>query len=145
MDKELKSSKWHLVINNPADVGMTHEKIKLTVENMKAVEYWCMCDEIGLSGIYHTHIFISFAIAKCFSKLKNDFPQAHIEAAKGILQDNRDYIAKDGKWEKDIKHEINLPDTFEEFSNISLKCQKKRKNTLFNKMLKCMERMRTKE
>lgn len=145
MDRGIKSRGWHLVINNPADVVMTHERIKSIVENINAVEYWCMCDEIGSSGIYHTHIFLAFANPKNFIKLRNDFPQAHIELAQGTLQENRDYIAKAGRWEKYKKYEKHLSNTFEEFGEISLRYQKKRKNTLLNIMLKCMERMRIKK
>ncbi|MDD3417372.1 MAG: replication protein [Lachnospiraceae bacterium] len=124
--KDTRTRKWLLTINNPADFGWTHDRIKLTVENIKAVEYWCMCDEIGEQGTYHTHIFLAFTNAKAFSKLKKDFPQAHFDMCKGTAQDNRDYIAKEGKWENDKKHETNLPDTFEEFGEMPMERQGQR-------------------
>jgi len=34
--------------------------------------------------------------------------------ARGTSQQNREYIRKEGKWEKDKKKETNLPETFEE-------------------------------
>ncbi len=43
--------------------------------------------------------------------------------AKGTSLQNRDYVFKEGKWEKDKKKETNLPDTHEEFGEMPLERQ----------------------
>jgi len=49
-----------------------------------------------------------------FSTVKKRFPDAHIESARGTVQQNRDYIAKSGKWADDTKSDTSVPGTFEE-------------------------------
>lgn len=73
-----------------------------------------MCDEIGLNGTYHTHLFLYSVNPKRFDTIKNLFQIAHIEAAKGTIQENRDYIRKEGKYADSIKAETNIKETFEE-------------------------------
>lgn len=52
-------------------------------------------------------------------KARNIFSQwAHSEAAHGSSQENRDYIAKDGKWADDVKHGTKVDDTFEEWGEM---------------------------
>lgn len=122
-DKDTRSRKWQLTINNPSEYGWVHERIKDTVAELKSVLYWCMCDEVGESGTYHTHIYFAFNNACRFSTLKKAFPTAHFEMAKGTSCDNRDYITKEGKWANDKKHETNISETFEEFGNMPIERQ----------------------
>ncbi len=118
--KDTKARKYQLTFENPAEHGINHDAIKSMMEKFKSIIYWCMCDEIGGKTMtYHTHLFIAFNDVVRFSVIKNRFPTAHIEGAiKGTSQDNRDYITKSGKWEKDKKKETNLPETFEEFGQV---------------------------
>lgn len=81
---------------------------------MTALDYYCLGDEIGLEGTPHTHVFVTLRNATRFSRLKRLFPEAHIEAAKGTIQENRDYVAKSGKWADDPKSDTSVPGTFEE-------------------------------
>lgn len=53
-----------------------------------------------------------------FSTVKNLFDTAHIEAAHGSSQENRNYVSKEGKWANDIKHGTKIDGTFEEFGEI---------------------------
>ena len=92
---------------------MGHERIIDILDNME-LEYWCLCDEIGENETYHTHVFIYGKNAIRFSTVKNKFPPAHIDFAKGTSQENKDYIRKEGKWLKDKKKETNLIETFKE-------------------------------
>lgn len=74
-----------------------------------------MCDEIGgEEKTLHTHVFIQFKNPVYFNSIKEAFPQAHIEEAKGTVQDNRLYIRKEGKWENTEKEHTNIKETFEE-------------------------------
>lgn len=123
MDKDTKSRKWLITINNPKEHGFTHDRIKDDLSDLKSLVYWCMCDEIGENGTYHTHLFIAFSSAVRFSTLKNKFPEAHFDMAKGSSQQNKDYIRKEGKWSKDRKKETNLINTFEEYGDIPIEHQ----------------------
>lgn len=106
--------KYQLTINNPLEHDFSHENIRGRLTTLSGIEYWCMCDEIGAEGTRHTHVYLYSPHAIQFSTLQQRFYGAHIEAAKGTHQENRDYIRKEGKWKDDVKHETNLPDTFEE-------------------------------
>jgi hypothetical protein len=122
-----QSRKWQITINNPVDKGWTHDKIKLSFSDIKDISYWCLCDEVGLKEhTHHTHIFIYRKNTLRFSKIKKTFPEAHIEAAKGTCQENRDYIRKEGKYENSNKTETNLRDTFEEYGECPKEEQGKR-------------------
>lgn len=116
-NKDLKQSrKYLLTINNPEKHGFTHDKIK---ENLKSIDgkgfYWCMADEIGENGTYHTHLFIYRKTPMRFDMVKRLFPPAHIKKCNGTAQQNRDYCRKEGKYKDSEKAATNLIDTFEEY------------------------------
>ena len=63
--KNLQSRKWLLTVNNPSEKGYSHEFIKKALNELK-VAYWCMSDETGESGTYHTHIYMYIPyVGKC--------------------------------------------------------------------------------
>lgn len=123
---DTQSRKWLITINNPEKYGYDHEKIKKILDDFKSVLYWCMCDEIGESGTFHTHLFICGKCSIRFSKIKKKFPSAHIDCCNGTAQNNKDYIKKEGKWEKDKKKETNISESFEEFGELPIERQGKR-------------------
>lgn len=108
------SRKYQLTINNPKDHDFTHEVIRKNLETFSGCLYWCMADEVGAEGTYHTHVYFTCENAMMFSTVQQRFYGAHIESAKGTHQENRDYIRKEGKWENSDKHETSVPGTFEE-------------------------------
>lgn len=114
------SRKWQLTINNPLDRGLDHDAIKAILSTFPSMTYWCMADEIGLEDkTPHTHIFINLSPSNCrFSTLKNKFPSAHIEKALGTSAQNRDYVAKTGKWESDSKSDTRVEGSFEEWGDL---------------------------
>lgn len=112
--KDTQSRKWQLTINNPVDKGYTHPRLHDILSAMKSVIYYCMADEIGENGTYHTHLFICGRGGIRFSTLRKNFEGAHFEMCKGTAQENMEYVSKTGKWEKDRKRETCVPDTFEE-------------------------------
>jgi hypothetical protein len=79
-----------------------------------------MADEIGeQEETPHTHIFIVCSSPARFSTLQNLFDKAaHLERCNGSAQDNRSYIAKDGKWADDAKHGTKIDGTFEEWGEM---------------------------
>lgn len=119
MANDPQSRKWQITINNPLEKGFDHEKIKDTLNKFSGMLYWCMSDEVGLEErTPHTHIFMALGSATRFSTIKNRFPGAHIEMANGTSAENRDYIFKIGKYEKDRKKETNIEDSHEEFGEL---------------------------
>lgn len=123
MTKDSQSRKWQLTINNPLNLGLSHDSIKEKLSTMKSVIYWCMADEIGENGTYHTHLYLQGKGGINFSTIKKRFEGAHMEMAKGTALQNREYVSKTGKWENDKKHETCVPDTFEEWGEMPVERQ----------------------
>lgn len=123
MAKDTRTRKWLGVINNPDKYGYTHETIKERFNQLKSIEYWVISDEIGEEGTYHTHFYIYASNAIRFSTMNAKFPEAHLEMARGTSQENRDYIFKEGKWEKSKKKETNLTETHEEYGQMPVERQ----------------------
>lgn len=94
-----QSRKWQLTINNPAEKGYGHEKIRQALEQFTSMVYWCMADETGSEGTYHTHVYFVLRTPTTHEVVNNRFPSdvAHRETVRGTSQQNRDYIAKDGE------------------------------------------------
>ena len=124
--KDSQSRKWQLTINNPLNYGLNHEEIHSRILTFKSLVYYCLSDEIGENGTFHTHIFIAFSSAVRFSSLKKQFESAHFEMARGTSTENRNYIFKEGKWEKDRKKETNLNETHFEYGDIPIERQGQR-------------------
>lgn len=119
MAKNEQSRKYLLTINNPADCGLTHDKIKTLVQSLSPA-YFCMADEIAATGTHHTHVFLYRPSPVRWHTVKNLFPTAHIEKAYGSVQENRDYIQKGGKWSDTDKAETTVTGSFEEFGHMPL-------------------------
>lgn len=114
-NKDTQSRKWQLTINNPEEKGLDHDAIKKALGELKSSVYWCMANEIGLeTQTPHMHIFVFMRNSTRFSRIKKLFPEAHIEAARGTVQENRDYVSKSGKWAEDEKVDTSVAGTFEE-------------------------------
>lgn len=109
-----KGRKWHIVINNPLLYGLTNEAI-IEILLKLAITYFCLSNEISESGTPHTHIFIYAENTIRFSTLKSKIPTAHIDKAYGTCVQNRDYIAKTGKWKNTDKANTAVPDSFFEW------------------------------
>lgn len=92
-----QSRKWQLTFNNPEEHGFTHAAIMEVVQSLASVLYWCMCDEVGSEGTYHTHLYLVFQNPKAHTVIANAFPGAHRESVRGTSQQNRDYVLKDGE------------------------------------------------
>lgn len=120
---DTQSRKWQITINNPTEKGLTHEALKEILTGMKSVIYWCMADEIGENGTYHTHLYLQGRGGINFSTIKKRFDGGHFEVAKGTAAQNRDYVSKSGKWEADKKHETCVDGTFEEWGEMPVERQ----------------------
>lgn len=113
-----QSRKFNITMNNPLDYGLDHDAIQKIINTIN-FKYYCFADEIGISGTHHTHLFINTINPVRFSTMKNKFPSAHIEIAKGSNLQNRDYIRKEGKWANTDKAETSVEGSFFESGDIS--------------------------
>lgn len=96
MSEKKQSRKWNITINNPIEKGWTHDKLKATLQEIAALIYYCMGDEVGESETYHTHIYFVAKNPKSFTTMKNFFPESHLESPDGTSEQNRNYIFKEG-------------------------------------------------
>ena len=124
MIKDTRKIKWNITINNPIEHNLVHDNIKEALAKLKSLTYYCLADEKGET--YHTHLYVHFSNVVRFSTIKNIFPSAHIEPAKGTAQQNREYIEKSGKWENDTKHGTKIDGTFEEWGELPIERQGRR-------------------
>ena len=115
--KGYQSRKFLLTINNPESAGMTHEEIIDRAQKFNP-DYFCMADEIGASGTYHTHVYLYSESPMRFETVKKRFPTAHIDKAAGSSRSNRDYIRKEGKWANTDKADTRVEGSFKEFGTI---------------------------
>lgn len=110
---------FQLTINNPLKYGYSHLTIKQKlIENFTTLDYFCMADEIGECGTFHTHIFVHYRSRVRFNTIKRHFPEAHIEQAMGTVQNNIDYIKKTGKWVNTDKAETTVQGSFESWGTL---------------------------
>lgn len=123
-EKDSQSRKWQLTINNPHAIGLTAEQV-IAAAKLFNPDYFCMADEIGASGTYHTHIYLYSHSPMRFSTVKNRFPTAHIEHVRGTSKENRDYIRKEGKWADSDKSETSVEGTFYEFGSVPSDAEEK--------------------
>lgn len=115
----MQRNAYQITINNPEENGFSHTIIKKAlIENFTTLRYFCMADEIGEQGTYHTHVYVYFNSRVRFNTVKKHFPPAHIEIAHGNIQSNIDYICKKGKWEKTSKAETRVEGTYEEWGDV---------------------------
>ena len=124
MAENTQSRKWVLTINNPQDCGLNHDMITEILSRF-CPDYFCLADEIAITGTFHTHVFIYSGSPIRFSTVKNRFPTAHIEKAYGSAKDNRDYIRKEGKWAESNKSETSVEGSFIEWGIIPNESEEK--------------------
>lgn len=110
---DTQARKFLLTINNPRNYGLDHTSIKDILATM-AIEYACICDEIGELGTFHTHVFFVTRSAMRFSTVERRFKVAHIDSARGTVDENISYIKKEGKWATTSKSETSIQGSFEE-------------------------------
>ena len=117
---------FQLTINNPKAHKLDHHTIaEKLVLNFKTLKYFCMADEIGKEGTYHTHIYVCFNSRVRFSTIKKHFESAHIEPAYSTAESNLEYITKTGRWENTEKAETKVEGTFEEWGTLPIQKGKK--------------------
>ena len=117
MTSDPQGRKWQLTWNNPKSYGLTRDAI-LEILSQLPLEYFCLCDEIATTGTPHTHAFLYAHSNLRFSTIQRKFPTAHIERVQGTAKQNRDYIAKEGKWADTEKAETSVAGSFYEWGTL---------------------------
>ncbi len=86
--KEANVRAWCLTINN-----YTNEN----VEDLKKLKYLYLIigNEVGASGTKHLQVFVRMTSQTPFKRMKNRFPTAHLEPAKGSDLQNKEYCSKE--------------------------------------------------
>lgn len=116
-----KSRKYLLTINNPKNCGLTLDKVDKLVQGKIKPEYYCRSEEIGgESGTPHYHIYLYHHNTLRFNVVKKCFPSAHMDESKGTSKQNRDYVAKEGKWADTEKATTKVEGTFAEFGELPI-------------------------
>lgn len=115
MEKEIRSRKWLLTIQESAiKAGMDHNGIIQALGNLKP-DYYCMADEIGNeTHQLHTHVVIFRSSAIRAKTIRKFFPDIHMDAMKGSIQEGRNYVLKIGKYEESDKSDTSIEGTFYE-------------------------------
>lgn len=126
MTNNTQSRKWLITINNPIEKGYSHDSLKDILKKFKSVTYWCMSDETGEEGTFHTHIFIYSSGGIRFSTLLRNLDGGHFDPANGTSQQNRDYVFKEGKWIDKEKGATSHRETHEEWGDLPVERQGKR-------------------
>lgn len=121
---DMQSRKWALEINNPQDHEIDEEYIADNLQPSNP-RYFCHAREIATTGTPHIHIYVLFNGAVRFSTLRKRFPTAHITRVNGTSKDNRDYIRKEGRWEKTAKADTRVEGTFYEFGDLPTEAEEK--------------------
>ena len=114
--KDVCTRMWHIVIANPKDKNLGHERIKeICSKSKNKVEFGAMVDEIApTTGLYHTHLVLIFKNPIRRSTLcgKKWFQNSHCENIRSTLQDNLDYLLKVNRPVRLMEHmkklELNL-------------------------------------
>ena len=115
---DIQRNAFLLTINNPADHGYHHQRIKeILITHFTTLRYFCLADEIGEQGTYHTHIYVVFSSRVRFKTVQKHFEKAHIDIAHGTAESNLNYVRKTGKWEHTDKAETSVEGTFEDWGN----------------------------
>lgn len=117
MENNPQSRSYQITINNPDEKGYDENKINTIIAKSRVI-FACYAREIGENGTPHIHIYIVFPTARRFSTIKKLFPGAHIEKTYGSVQDNIDYIKKEGKFSETNKAETNIKGSYREIGTV---------------------------
>lgn len=126
--KDTQALAYLMTCNNPLEKGYTHEEIIKRLHTIPRIDYFCLCDEIGLeTKTPHTHVYFHTKQQGVrHSTLRNKFPNFDIRATQGNSTENRDYVRKEGAYLNSEKKETNLIETFEEWGELPVSHQGKR-------------------
>jgi hypothetical protein len=118
-----------LTLNYPEEKGYTINKcMEILITKFKSLDYFAIVKEIGEKGNPHYHIFCCFSSTVRCSSIKRNFPEIHIDACRGTIDENIQYLKKTGKWADTAKAETTVEGTFQEWGTKPSESAGKRKD-----------------
>ena len=88
-----RSRAWVFTHNNYASEDVDRYE---DMSYLPATRYLCFGEETGAEGTAHIQGYIAYNNARTATAVRADFPGAHVEAAKGSAQQNKEYCEKEG-------------------------------------------------
>lgn len=108
-----QARKYLITQNNPTDYGYNSTEEFLNIANeLSGLMYGCVSEEIGnKTKTTHYHCGLTYKNPKNWQTIKNLYPNADIESARGTCQQIRDYVFKEGKWKGTDKEDTRIDGT----------------------------------
>lgn len=121
---EIQSRKFLGTLNNPQDWGFDSDKVIRLLSELAGCRYIAIAEEIGAQEhTPHMHFFVVYKNPKAKSTMCNTVPKAHWDECRGTIEQNRDYVFKQGKWVDSEKGTTALPETQREWGEIPSECK----------------------
>ena len=119
-----QSRKFLGTLNNPQDWGFDQDKIIRILSELAGCRYIAIAEEIGAQEhTPHLHIFVVYKNPKALSMMINTVPKVHWDPCRGTIEQNRNYVFKQGKWADSEKGTTALPETQREWGEIPSECE----------------------
>lgn len=119
-----QSRKFLGTLNNPTEWGYDQDKIIRILSELAGCRYIAIAEEIGAQEhTPHLHIFVVYKNPKALSTMINTVPKVHWDPCRGTIEQNRDYVFKQGKWVDSEKGTTALPETQREWGELPSKCE----------------------
>lgn len=120
----IQSRKFLGTLNNPTEWGYDADKVIRLLSELAGCRYIAIAEEIGAQEhTPHLHIFVVYKNPKALSTMFNTVPKAHWDACRGTIEQNRDYVFKQGKWADSEKGTTALPETQREWGELPSECE----------------------
>ena len=121
---DIQSRKFLGTLNNPTEWGYDQDKVIRLLSELAGCRYIAIAEEIGvLEHTPHMHFFVVYRNPKAKSTMCNTVPKAHWDPCRGTIEQNRDYVFKQGKWVDSEKGTTALPETQREWGEIPTECK----------------------
>lgn len=121
---DIQSRKFLGTLNNPKDWGYDADKVIKLLSDLAGCRYIAFAEEIGAQEhTPHYHFFVVYKNPKSESTMRNTVPKAHWDPCRGTIEQNRDYVFKQGKWVDSEKGTTALPETQREWGEIPSECR----------------------
>lgn len=96
--KKLFSKTWSIVVIHSSQ-SIFRNELRKKIWSLSPSD-WCVADEYH-NECWHTHIYISSEVPIDFFRIRFLFPHSNINVGEGSYEENRDYVFKEGKYEKE--------------------------------------------
>lgn len=121
---DIQSRKFLGTLNNPTEWGYDQDKIIRILSELAGCRYIAIAEEIGAQEhTPHLHIFVVYKNPKALSTMINTVPKVHWDPCRGTIEQNRDYVFKQGKWVDSEKGTTALPETQREWGELPSECE----------------------